>query len=181
LPTVVFRPWGIARHHQFRGPVEVDLSQRELGATLVDTGNPGAQQGDLVVDALDGVLQRPAPAPGLRLDAAHFGRRRLQVRHRRIDSRLFDRDCDLKRLLVQFDQKVSLAHAVVVVDEDARDLALDAGGDERDVTIDVCVIRRNRGEGRPDRGNAKPKGAGQDENAGCSKQHFSPPRSLRLL
>ena len=73
LPPVVLRPWGIVRHHQFRGPVEVNLSQRELGFALVDTGNLGAQQGDLVVDVLHRVLQRPAPAHGLRFDAAHFG------------------------------------------------------------------------------------------------------------
>ena len=165
LPPVVLRPGDIVRHHQFRGPVEVNLSQRELGLALVDTGDPGAQQGDLVVDVLDSVLQRPAPAPGLRFDAAHFGLRHLQVRRRRIDGRLFDRDGDLKGLLVQLDQKVSLAHAIVVVDEDARDLAPDAGGDERDVTVDIGVIGRNRVEGRPDPGNAEPKGAGEDQNA----------------
>ena len=59
------------RDHQLRGPVEVDLSQRELGFALIDTGNLGAQQGDLVVDVLHGVLQRPAPAHRLRFDAAH--------------------------------------------------------------------------------------------------------------
>ena len=73
LPAVVLRPWGIVCHHQFGGPVEVNLSQRELGFALVDTGNLGAQQGDLVVDILHGVLQRPAPAHGLRFDAAHIG------------------------------------------------------------------------------------------------------------
>ena len=162
LPPVVLRPWGIVRHHQLGGPIEVNLSQRELGFALVDTGNLGAQQGDLVVDVLHGVLQRPAPAHGLRFDAAHFGLGHLQVRRRRIDSRLFDRDCDLKRLLVQLDQKVSLAHPVVVVDEDARNLAFDAGGHERDVTVDVGVIGRNGVERRLDPGNAEPKGGGQD-------------------
>jgi hypothetical protein len=141
LPPVVLRPGNIVRHHQLRGPIEVNLSQRELGATLVDIGNPGVQQGDLVVDVLECVLQRPAPAVGLRFHAAHSGLRHLQVCRRRIDSRLFDRDCDLKGLLVQLDQKVSPTHPVVVVDEDARYLAADAGRDERHVTVDVCVIR----------------------------------------
>ena len=73
LPPVVLRLWGIVRHHQLGGPVEVDLSQCELGFTLVDTGNLGAQQGDLVIDVLYSVLQRPAPAHSLRFDAAHLG------------------------------------------------------------------------------------------------------------
>ena len=53
---------------EFGGAIEVNLSQRELGFALVYAGNPGAQQGDLVVDVLHGVLQRPAPAHGLRFD-----------------------------------------------------------------------------------------------------------------
>jgi hypothetical protein len=85
------------------GPVEVNLSQRELGFALVDAGNLGPQQGDLVVNVLHRVLQRPAPAHGLRFDAAYFGPGHLQVCRRRIDSRFFDRDRDLKRLLVQLD------------------------------------------------------------------------------
>ena len=97
------------------------------------------------------------------LDLGH-----LQVCRRRIDSRLFDRDRDLKWLLVQLDQKVSFAHPVVVVDENARNLAFDAGGHERHVTVDVGVIGRNRVEGRLDPGNAEPKGAGQDQSARCS-------------
>jgi hypothetical protein len=69
------------------------------------------------------------------------------VRRRRIDGRLFDCDCDLKGLLVQFDQEVSLAHPVVIIHQNPRNLASDAGGDEGDVTVDVGVIRRNRVEG----------------------------------
>ena len=57
LPPVVLRPWDIVRHHQFGGPIEVELSQREFGLVLVDIGNSGVQQGDLVVDVLEGVLQ----------------------------------------------------------------------------------------------------------------------------
>ena len=62
LPPVVHLSGDIVRHHQFGGPVEVKLSQHQLGFVLVDAGNLGAQQGDLVVDGLHGVLQRPAPA-----------------------------------------------------------------------------------------------------------------------
>ena len=64
-------------------------------------------------------------------------------------------------------------HPVVVVDQNPRNLAWDAGGDERHVTIDVCVVGRNRIERRLDRGNAKPKGGHKDHDARCSKQHFS--------
>jgi hypothetical protein len=99
---------------------------------------------------------------------------------RRIDSRLFDRDCDLKRLLVQLDEKVSLVHPVVVVDEDARHLALDAGGDEGDVTVDVCVIRRNGVERRLDPRNAEPKSAGQDQKTRRTKQQLASPGALLL-
>ena len=181
LPPVVLRPWGIVRHHQFGGPVEVDLSQRELGLALVDAGNLGAQQGDLVVDVLHGVLQRPAPAHGLRFDAAHFGLRYREFSRRRIHRRLFDRDCDLKGLLVQLDQQVSLVDPVVVVDEDARHLAFDAGGHERHVTIDVGVIGRDGVERRLDPGNTEPKRACQDHKAQCSEQRPSPPGGLRGL
>ena len=181
LPPVVLRPWGIVCHHQFGGPVEVNLSQRELGFALVDAGNLGPQQGDLVVDVLHGVLQRPAPAHGLRFDAAHFGPGHLQVRRRRVDGRLFDRDRDLKGLLVQLDQKVAFAHPVVVVHQNPGNLALDAGGDERHVAVDICIVRRNRVEGRLDPGNAEPKGAGQEQNTQRAKQHFSPRIGLWLL
>ena len=64
----------------------------------------------------------------------------MQVCCRGYDLRLFYRDRDLKRLLVQLDQKVSFAHPVVVVDQNPRNLTFDAGGYERDVTVDVCVI-----------------------------------------
>jgi hypothetical protein len=182
LPPVVLRPWGIVGHHQLSRSIEVNLSQRKLGLALVETGNLGAQQRDLVVDVLHGVLERPAPAHGLRFKAAHFGPGHLQVCGRRIDRRLFDRDRDLKRLLVQLDQKVAFAHPVVVVHQNPRDLALDAGGHECDVTVDVCVIRRNRVERRLDPGNAKPKGGGEDQNARSSEQHFfAAPRTCASL
>ena len=181
MPPVVQLSGDIVRHHQLGGSIEVKLSQGELGLVLVDIGDPGMEQGDLVVDVLHGVLQRPAPAHGLRFDAAHVGLRYRQLCRRRIDGRLFDRDCDLKGLLVQFDQKVSLAHAVVVVDQNPRNLAFDAGGHEGDVTVDVCVIRRNRVERQLDPGNAEPKSGGQDQNADCSKEHSSPRVGLRLL
>ena len=50
----------------FFGPSEFDLSQREVRLALFESGDPGVQQGDLVVDLLDGVLQAPALAPRVR-------------------------------------------------------------------------------------------------------------------
>ena len=181
LPPVVLRPWGVVGHHQLSRSIEVNLSERKLGLAFVDTGNLGAQHRDLVVDVLHRVLQCSAPAHGLCFKAAHFGLGHLQVRRCGIDSRLFDRDCDLKGFLVQLDKKVAFAHPVVVVDEDPRDLALNARGHESDVTVDIRIVGRNRVEGRLDPGNAEPKGAGQDQNAQRAKQHFSPRFGFRLL
>ena len=78
--------------HQLPCPIEFELGQRQRGLALVDAGNPRMQHGDLIVDVLHGVLQFPAPASRFRFDAAHRGGRRLQVRLRRIDGRLFDGD-----------------------------------------------------------------------------------------
>ncbi len=69
-------------------PREFGLRQDQRGAALVERGDPGVQDGNLVVDILNGVLQRPAPAPGFSLDPARSGRGRLQVGHRGVDRRL---------------------------------------------------------------------------------------------
>ena len=135
--------------------------QCQRGLALVDAGDPGMQHGDLVFDVLHGVLQLPAPAPGLRFDAAHRGPGRLQIRLRGIDGRLLHGDRVLKRLLVQFDKKISLVHAVVVIHQDTRDLTVDARGDEGHVTVHEGVVGRNRAEGmhgprNPDRENGLP-------------------------
>ena len=61
-------------------------------------------------------------------------------------------------LLVQFDEKVALVHAVVVVDENPGNLAADAGGDEGHVAVHESVVGRNGVERLPDPGNAEPKG-----------------------
>ena len=60
-----------------------------------------------------------------------------------------------KRLLVQFDEEISLVHAVVVVHQNPGDLAVHAGRDERHVAVHECVVRRNGVEHRPDPGNAE--------------------------
>ena len=124
------------------------------GVALVESGNAGMQQGHLVVDVLDGVLQFPAPAPGLCFDTAHRGRGRLQIRLRGIDRRFLFGDRDLVGLLVQLGEKISLANTVVVIDQNPGNLAADAGSNERHMAIHICVIRRNGIEGQFDPGNS---------------------------
>jgi hypothetical protein len=85
------------------------------------------QQGDLVVDILDRLLQLPSPAPGQRFDAAHPGPGRGEIRLRRFEGRPLHGDSVLKRLLVKFDEKIALAHSVVVIDQNAGNLSADTG------------------------------------------------------
>ena len=100
----------------------------------------------MIVDVLHGVLQIPAPAPGLCFDAAHLGPGRLQIRLCGVNGRLVHGDCVLKWLLVELNKKISLAHTVVVIHQNPGNLTVDAGGDECHVTVYVCVIRRNRAQ-----------------------------------
>ena len=131
----------------------------------------------MVVDVLYGVLQFPAPAPGLRFDAAHHGRCRLQIRLRAVDGRLLHSKRGLIGLLIQFNEKLALVHTVVVVDEHPRNLTPDAGGDERHVIVHECVVRRYGVESQPYPGNTEPKGGCQDQDAQPSEQHLSLPRN----
>jgi len=110
----------------------------------------------LILNALHGVLQIPAPAPGLCFDTAHLGPGRLRIRLCGIDGGLLHGDRVLKRLLVQLNKKISLAHTVVVIHQNARHLTVDAGSNECHVTVHESIIRRYRGEGEPDPGNAEP-------------------------
>ena len=180
MPPVVLRSGDGRRRHQLLGPVEFGLCQLERGLALIESGNPGVQQSDLVVDVLHGVLQFPALAPGLCFDTAHRGLAASQVRLCGIDGRSFSGDCDLERLLVQFDEKISLARGCCRRPEPAK-LAADAGGHERDVTVHIGVVRRNGVEGQLEPRNTEPNGAGQNENTRCSKQYFSSPRGNRLF
>ena len=181
LPVIELRPRNIVRRHQLPCPLEFELGQCQRRLALVDAGNSGAQFGDLIGHVLHGVLQFPASAHGLRFNAADHGGRRLQVRLCRIDGRPFYCDCGLIRLLVQFDKKVSPAHAVIVVHEDTRNLTADARGNEGDVTVHERVVGRNGVESLQDPRNANHKDGCQNHSARCSKQHFSPPRGLLLL
>ncbi len=99
------------------------------------------QHGHPVVDVLNGVLQFPAQAPGLRFDTAHRGRGRIQIRLCDIDGRLFIGHCVLEGLLVELGEKISLANAIIIIDQHAGYLPAYARSDERDMAIDECVIR----------------------------------------
>ena len=104
-----------------------------------------------------------------------------QVGLRRVDRRLLDGDRGPVGLLVQLDEKIAAVHPVVVVDEDARDLAADAGGNEGHVAVHERVVGRNGVEGFHDPRNAERKDAEQDQAARSRDQQFSPPRGAAAL
>jgi hypothetical protein len=111
-------------------------------ALLFSTPATRARSSDLILDVLHGVLQIPAPAPGLRFDTVRLGHGRTQIRLRGIDGRLLHGDCVPIWLLVQLDKNIPLADAIVVIHQHPGNLAADASGDERHVTVHECVIRR---------------------------------------
>ena len=181
MPAIELRPRNIVRRHQLPGPLEFELGQCQRRLAFFDAGNSGAQFGDLIGDVLHGVLQFPAPAPGFRFNAADRGGRGLQIRLGRLDCRLLDGDSSPIGLFVQIDEKITPAHPVVVIDENARDLAADPGGNEGHVAVHERIVSRNGVESVQDPRNANHKGGCQDHSARCSKQHFFPPRGLLLL
>jgi hypothetical protein len=71
---------------------------------------------------------------------------RLQIRLGAIDGRLLHGDCVPKWLLVQFNKKIALVHAVIVIHQNPGNLTVDAGSDECHVTVHESIIRRNRVE-----------------------------------
>jgi hypothetical protein len=83
---------------------------------------------------------------------------RLEIRLRGIDGRLLHGDGVPKWLLVQFDKKISLANTVVVIHENAGNLTVDAGCNERHMAVHEGVIGRNRAEDEADPGNAEHRG-----------------------
>ena len=129
-----------------------------------------------VVDILYGVLQSPAPGPCLCFDIPHRGFSRPQVRVCGIDGRSFHSNRVLKRLLVEFGEKLALVHTVVVIHQHPGDLAGDPGSNERHMAVDVGVIRRNGVERCEDPGNAEYADGRQDQDAERTNQQPSPPR-----
>ena len=140
LPLVVHLTRHVGAGEEFLRPVEFKLRQRQRGLALVDSGDPRVQQRDLVVDVLHGVLQVPAPAHGLRLDRARRRDGELEVGLRDVHRRLFLGNGDSVRLRVQLGEAIALAHAVVVVHQNAGNLSRHAGGDKRHVPIHEGVV-----------------------------------------
>jgi len=140
-------------YDQPRRPVELLLRKDQRGLGLLERRDPGMQQRDLVFDILDRLLQLPAPTPGQGFDAAHVGPSRCKIRLCGIDSRLLHGDGVPKRLLVEFNEKLTLVHAIVVINENPGNLTVDARGDERHMAVYVRVVGRNRAEHEPDPGN----------------------------
>jgi hypothetical protein len=128
---------------QLLRPIEVGLCERQVGLALVESGYPSVQQRDFVVDILYGVLQPPAPGPCLCFDIPRRSFGCAQVRLCGIDGRSFHSDRVLKRLLVEFGEKLAFVHTVVVVHQYPGDLAGDPGSNERHMAVDVGVVRRN--------------------------------------
>src|SRR4029077_20559195 len=108
-----------------------------------------------VVDVLHGMLQAPAPAPGLCFNTTHHGCGRPQVCVCGVDGCSLLGDCDLIWLLVQFGEKISFVHTVIVIHQNPGNLASHAGRNESKVAVPACVIRRDGVETLLDPGNAQ--------------------------
>ena len=133
------------------------------------------QQGNLVFDILDGLLQFPAAASGLRFDTPHRGPGRFKIRLCGVDGRLLHGDGVTKWLLVQFDKNIALFHAIVVIHQNPGDLTVDAGGNQRHMAIHESVVSRSRAEHKPDPGNTEHRGR-DDDGAERTDQQIHPQR-----
>ena len=81
-----------------------------------------------------------------------------------IDRCLFGGDDDLVGLLIEFDEKISCADAVIIVDENSGYLPRNASGNEGYVTIHIGIICRDGIESFLDPWNAKHGGDCQKED-----------------
>ncbi len=177
LPRIVLLAGYIGPADERPRPIELKLRQRQRGLAFVDTGDPRMQQSDLVVDVLHRVLQVPAPAQCQCLDRAHRRGGGLQVRRRDVDRGLLFGDRDLVRLLIQRGEEIAFVHTVVVIHQNAGNLACYAGCYKRHVPIDECVVRGGGVEHRPDPRNAEHEKS-QGSNSDRPGENFSLPRSL---
>ena len=110
-------------------------------------GDLGVQEGDLVVHVLDGVIEVEAEAARLADSGAGLGLGDGEVGLGLDHGGLGDGDLHLVGLLVELDEDVAFMDAVVVIDEDAGNLAGNARGDKGDVAVDVGVVGRNGVQG----------------------------------
>ncbi len=127
----------------------------ESGLLSPQGGHLGPQEGDLGIDLLGGVLEFPALAAELRLQAAGLRLGRRQVRLRRVDGGALQRHLHLERFLVELDEQIPLLHALVVVDQHLHHLAGYPRGHEGHVTVDVSVLGAHRVQCRITHGTRK--------------------------
>ena len=128
---------------QIEGPLVVGVGAGELG-------HVGPQQGDLVVHVLDGALQLEACGTRLANHGANVVAGHVQIRFGDVVRCAFRIDRNLVWFSIEPYQRAALADAVVVIDQHADDLAWHAGGDERDMAVDVGIVRGDRIQGAVD-------------------------------
>jgi hypothetical protein len=148
LALVEFLVAGHFGGEQFLVTVKLLLGEIERGFALGQGGGVGAQQGHLVVHVFDGVLELVTSAASLGHLPAHGGLRGDEVGLGRFQGCLLDGDLHAVRLLVEHNEDVSFVDAVIVIDEDLRDLPGNARGDEGDVAVHISVVGGFGVEGR---------------------------------
>jgi hypothetical protein len=181
LPPVVLLLGGRRRRDQLLCSLEFKLGELERRPAHFDAGHPGAQQRYLIFHCLHGVLQVPAPAPGLGFDAPHRGVGRFEIGLCRIDGRLLHCNGVYERLLVELNKQIAFAHAVVVIDQNARNLTVDARRNERRMAVHEGIVRRHRAESEAYPGNTEPKCDRDGQSADRPQHQALPPKDVASM
>ena len=151
-------------------PVEGGLRQRERGPLRLERRHVGPQQGDLVIDLFDGVLEIETQAAGFSDGAARGGRCSHQIGLGRGNGRLRDIDLHLVGPAIEFHENVALADPVVVLDEHPHDLPGNPRRHEGHIVAHVGVVGGN-GVQRPiEPGHADPQAAEQHQDPAGHEQ-----------
>ena len=98
---------------------------------------------------------REALRPGLRHPTSYGCLGDHEVRQGGIQGGLLDRELYAEGLGIEFHEHIALFDAIVIVHQDALNLAGDPRGDEGDVTIYVGVVGRDRVERMKDLWNSE--------------------------
>ena len=144
-----------------------------------ECGDPGMQQGDLVSTSSMACCNRQR-----RLLACASMPRTVALAASRsafaVSTAAFFTATASEWLLVQFDKKIALAHAIIVIHQNLGNLPWTRAATNvtwpftKASSVETVLSWCSRRECRSQ------KAAGQDQNARCQKQHFSPPRVLLL-
>ena len=153
----------VAGPDEGHGAVVIALGFYERGFLGLKCGDACVEEGDLVVDIFDGMFECEACGAGLTCEGLGLGVGGGEIGLGCNDGGLGDVDLDLVGLLVELDEEVAFADAVVVIDVDAGDLAGDARGDEGEVAVDVGVVGGDGGEGADGFGGAEVEGEEEDD------------------